>query len=260
MIFLYDRLQPSWLIARYSGDPADVRSRIEAVWKRIAPDVPFEAQVSDQIVQELYDAEETRGIVFAAFAVVAILVACLGLFGLAAFVAERRTKEIGIRKVFGATVRDIVQLLAWQFSKPVILANLIAWPVAWWLMRDWLNGFDARIDLGPTPFLVAGLLALAIAVGRQTILGFEDRKDGRIDIVCSAELERIAPVHKRAHQGWRYLETGAAATTTPSPSRRPGARPTAPPAPCARTPPACATVAAPSRWQRSHGRSHRSAR
>ena len=79
----------------------------------------------------------------------AVIVACLGLFGLAAFTAERRTKEIGIRKVLGARIRDIVQLLAWQFSKPVMIANLIAWPVAWWVMRDWLNTFDARIDLGP---------------------------------------------------------------------------------------------------------------
>ena len=165
MIFLYDRQQPSWLLVRYSGNPAAVRARVEAVWKRIAPDVPFEAEFSDQIVQELYDAEETRGVVFATFAALAIVVACLGLFGLAAFVAERRTKEIGIRKVFGATVRDIVKLLTWQFSKPVVLANLIAWPVAWWVMRDWLNGFDIRIDLGPEPFVLAGFIALAIAMG-----------------------------------------------------------------------------------------------
>jgi len=98
-----------------------------------------------------------------------VIVACLGLFGLAAFTAERRTKEIGIRKVLGARNRDILSLLAWQFSKPVIVANLIAWPIAWWAMRDWLNTFDARIDLGPTPFLIAGLLALAIALG--TIAG-----------------------------------------------------------------------------------------
>jgi putative ABC transport system permease protein len=83
---------------------------------------------------------------FAGFALLAVVIACLGLFGLAAFTAERRTKEIGIRKVFGAGSFDIVRLLAWQFSKPVIVANLIAWPVAWWVMRDWLNGFDARID------------------------------------------------------------------------------------------------------------------
>ena len=169
MMFLYDRYQPGWLLVRYSGNPAEVRQRVERVWKRIAPEVPFEAQFSDDIVAELYDAEESRGIVFAIFALMAIIVACLGLFGLAAFTAERRTKEIGIRKVFGARVRDIVKLLAWQFSKPVIVANLIAWPAAWWVMRDWLNGFDARIDLEPTPFVFAGALALAIALG--TIAG-----------------------------------------------------------------------------------------
>jgi len=169
MTFLYDRYQPSWLLVRYSGNPAEVRGRIERVWKRIAPDVPFEAEFSDDIVRELYEPEETRGVVFALFALLAIVIACLGLFGLAAFAAERRTKEIGIRKVFGATARDIVKLLAWQFSKPVVLANLIAWPIAWWVMRDWLNGFDARIRLGPEPFVLAGLLALAIAIG--TIAG-----------------------------------------------------------------------------------------
>ena len=169
MMFLYERFQPGWILVRYSGNPAEVRARVGQAWRRIAPDVPFEAEFSDQIVAELYDAEEARGIVFAAFALVAIVVACLGLFGLAAFTAERRTREIGIRKVFGARTRDIVHLLAWQFSKPVIVANLIAWPVAWWVMRGWLNGFDARVDLGPGPFLLAGLIALAIAIG--TIAG-----------------------------------------------------------------------------------------
>ena len=124
---------------------------------------------SEEIVGDLYEVEAARGKIFASFAVLAVIIACLGLFGLAAFTAERRTKEIGIRKVLGARTRDIVRLLAWQFSKPVILANLIAWPVAWWVMRDWLNTFDARVDLGPTPFVLAGLLALAIAIG--TIAG-----------------------------------------------------------------------------------------
>ena len=108
--------------------------------------MPFSAEFSDDIIAELYEAEDARAKTFAAFALLAVIVACLGLFGLAAFTAERRTKEIGIRKVLGARTRDIVRLLAWQFSKPVIIANLIAWPVAWWVMRDWLNTFDARID------------------------------------------------------------------------------------------------------------------
>ena len=98
-----------------------------------------------------------------------MIIGCLGLFGLAAFTAERRTKEIGIRKVLGARTRDIVQLLVWQFSRPVIIANIIAWPIAWWLMRDWLNGFDERITLGPVPFLLAAALALGIAIA--TVVG-----------------------------------------------------------------------------------------
>ena len=155
----------SYMVVRFNGDPREVRAGVERVWKGITREVPFTADFSDDIMIELYEAEDARAQTFAGFALLAVIVACLGLFGLAAFTAERRTKEIGIRKVLGARSRDIVRLLAWQFSKPVIIANLIAWPVAWWLMRDWLNGFDARIALGPTPFLVAGGLALAIALG-----------------------------------------------------------------------------------------------
>jgi putative ABC transport system permease protein len=159
-----------YLVVRYdSADPAVLRDRVAQVWRRIAPDVPFEGEFTEEILAELYGPEAARAQVFAGFALLAIIVACLGLFGLAAFTAERRTKEIGIRKVLGARTRDIVRLLAWQFSKPIIVANLIAWPVAWWAMRDWLNTFEARIDLGPAPFLLAGLVALAIALG--TIAG-----------------------------------------------------------------------------------------
>jgi putative ABC transport system permease protein len=169
ILFLFDKTGAGNLLIRYQGDPAAIRARTEAVWKRVAPDVPFDGEFSEDVVAELYEAEQARAQTFAGFALLAVIVACLGLFGLAAFTAERRTKEIGIRKVLGARSRDIVKLLAWQFSKPVIVANLIAWPVAWWVMRDWLNGFDSRIGLGPTPFLLAGFLALAIALG--TIAG-----------------------------------------------------------------------------------------
>ncbi|HEX8482125.1 MAG TPA: ABC transporter permease [Allosphingosinicella sp.] len=154
------------VMVRYSAArPGEVMAGLARVWRRFEPEIPFEARFVDDIVRELYAAERARTFLFAAFSLLAILIACLGLFGLAAFTAQRRTKEIGIRKVFGARIRDIVRLLAWQFSKPVIAANLIAWPVAWWVMRDWLNGFDARIALGPSPFVLAGLIALAIAVG-----------------------------------------------------------------------------------------------
>ncbi len=170
IIFAWNDVSANFLLVRHDGtDPRGVRDRLEQTWRRIAPDVPFDGEFSEERIVELYQAEAARAQVFAGFAVLAIIVACLGLFGLAAFTAERRTKEIGIRKVLGARTRDIVGLLAWQFSKPVFIANLIAWPAAWWAMREWLNTFDARIDLGPTPFVLAGLVALAIAIG--TIAG-----------------------------------------------------------------------------------------
>jgi len=170
IMFSWNESNANVMLIRHDGrDPQGVRGRIEQAWKRLAPDVPFDGVFSEDRVAELYQAEQSRAQVFAGFATLAILVACLGLFGLAAFTAERRTKEIGVRKVLGARTRDIVQLLAWQFSKPVIIANLIAWPAAWWAMREWLNTFDARIDLGPAPFVLAGLLALVIAIG--TIAG-----------------------------------------------------------------------------------------
>ena len=160
---------PSFMLIRYNGDPNAVRSAVERTWKQITSDVPFEAKFSEDIIAELYEAEDARAKIFAAFAILAVIIGCLGLFGLAAFTAERRTKEIGIRKVLGARTRDIVRLLVWQFSRPVIAAHLIAWPIAWWLMRDWLNKFDDRITLGPTPFLLAAFVALAIAV--VTVVG-----------------------------------------------------------------------------------------
>ena len=163
MSFLNSQSGHTHLIVRYAGDPAVLRARVERAWKGITRDVPFNAEFSEDIIQELYEADDARARVFAGFALLSVIVGCLGLFGLASFTAERRTKEIGIRKVMGATTRDIVQLLVWQFSRPVVIANMIAWPVAWWLMRDWLNGFDARIDLGPLPFLIAGVVALGIA-------------------------------------------------------------------------------------------------
>ena len=170
ILFRLDRTFANTLLVRYDGsDPQGVSRRLEQAWKRLVPDVPYDGEYSENRILELYAAEQARAKVFAGFAMLAVLVACLGLFGLAAFTAERRTKEIGIRKVLGARTRDIVRLLAWQFSKPVIIANLIAWPLAWWAMRSWLDNFDARIDLGPTPFVLAGVLALVIAIG--TIAG-----------------------------------------------------------------------------------------
>jgi putative ABC transport system permease protein len=152
------------IMVRFSGDPSAIRSKIEQIWTRTIPEVPFAGEFVEDIVAEQYAQDEARGQLFAVFALLAVVIGCLGLFGLATFTAERRTKEIGIRKVLGARTRDIVRLLVWQFSRPVLIANIIAWPLAWWLMRDWLNGFEDRIALTPWPFLAAGVLALVIAI------------------------------------------------------------------------------------------------
>ena len=171
IVFAYDpRRANQAVMVRYSAArPGEVMAELAKVWRRFEPEIPFEARFVEDIVRELYAADRARTFLFAAFSLLAIAIACLGLFGLAAFTAERRTKEIGIRKVFGARIRDIVRLLAWQFSKPVIVANLIAWPAAWWAMRDWLNGFDARIALTAGPFVLAGAMAFAIAVGTVAV-------------------------------------------------------------------------------------------
>ena len=158
------------IAVRFAGvPPADIRSRIETIWHQLVPLVPFRADFADDLVREQYEVETARGELFAGFSLLAVIIGCLGLFGLAAFTAERRTKEIGIRKVLGARTRDIVQLLVWQFSRPVIAANVIAWPIAWWLMRDWLNTFDVRIPLGVGPFILAAAIALGIAIA--TVIG-----------------------------------------------------------------------------------------
>ena len=169
-IFMNNPEEFGLALVRFRGvEPNALVGAIDREWRSMISEVPLQTSFVDGKIAELYERDILEGQMFALFASLTTLVACLGLFGLAAFTAERRTREIGIRKVFGARTHDIVQLLVWQFSRPVVIANLIAWPAAWWLMRDWLNKFDDRIALGPTPFLFAAILTLAIAVA--TIAG-----------------------------------------------------------------------------------------
>jgi putative ABC transport system permease protein len=117
----------------------------------------------DDAYDSLYLSDRRQGEIFVIFVGIAIFIACLGMFGLAAFTAGRRTKEIGIRKIFGARFHQVVSLLLWQFSLPVIVANLLAWPVAWIFLQRWLQTFAYRIDLSPAYFLGVGAAALLIA-------------------------------------------------------------------------------------------------
>ncbi len=159
------------LAARFDGaDARPILDRFEAAWRRIAPNVPFQAITVDQQLYEQYqraDAQRTR--LFTAGAALAVLIGCIGLYGLAAFDTERRIKEIGIRKALGASTRDVLGLLLGKFLRPVLIANLIAWPLAWVAMQRWLSTFDERIALSPAYFLLASALALLIAVA--TVIG-----------------------------------------------------------------------------------------
>jgi len=153
------------ILARFKGNPSDAISIAEKIWNDRITEIPFDSSFVDVEMAAQYQTEEAEAIMLASFSGLAILIASLGLFGLAAFTAERRTKEIGIRKVMGAKIWDIVKLLLWQFSKPIIIANFIAWPIAYYFMNDWLQSFVYRIDGTYILALcvMAGIFALIIA-------------------------------------------------------------------------------------------------
>ena len=164
MVYVYTPNFPqNFSIRIQPGHTAEAMAYIERTWHAFLPNVPMSHSFLDDSFERLYSADKRQGQMFAAFVAVAIVIACMGLFGLAAFTAGRRTKEIGIRKVFGARIRDVVFLLLWQFSVPVLIANLIAWPIAWYYLHDWLQSFTYRIPLSPLYFLGAGGVALLIA-------------------------------------------------------------------------------------------------
>jgi putative ABC transport system permease protein len=139
-------------------------SKIEAIWKKDFPAVPFDYAFLDSQVQQQYQTEITLSRIIDSFTAIAILISCLGLFGLAAFSAEQRNKEIAVRKVLGASVPGLVQMLSNDFVKLVAISFVIATPVAWWAMNKWLQSFVYRIDLSWWIFALAGLLALLIAI------------------------------------------------------------------------------------------------
>lgn len=150
------------------GDKEQILKGIKETWKTHFPKEHLELRFVDEAYDKLYAQEETRGRLFAGFSLLAMLIACLGLYGLASVAAERRTQEIGLRKVMGASVGDIVKLLVWQFSQPVLIANLIAWPISFWAMKAWLSGFAYQVDLTPTSFFAATAITLLVAFATIT--------------------------------------------------------------------------------------------
>lgn len=165
MFFYLNTERASVLAVKFKAEnSAPVLAQLEAKWREIVPTVPFQPTYLSETYDRLYISEQKIGQLITVFSGLAIFIACLGLFGLAAFSTEQRTKEIGIRKVLGASVGQVVSLLSGEFLKFVILANLIAWPLAYVLMNHWLQDFAYRVEIGWDIFVFGAVTALIIAV------------------------------------------------------------------------------------------------
>jgi len=151
-------------------DVAATIKMLEENWHKLAGDQPFEYFFMDSYFDNLHEAEKRTGQFFTIFAALTIFIACLGLFGLAAFTAEQKTKEIGVRKVLGASVPSIVSILLKQFTRWIVFANIIAWPIGYYIMKSWLQNFAYRIELNVSYFILSGLITLIIAVATVSYL------------------------------------------------------------------------------------------
>jgi hypothetical protein len=161
------RLVPedTWMLfVRIAGEQtSEALAGLERVYKRFNPDFPFQHRFMDEQFEETYRSEIVVGTLANYFAILAVFIACLGLFGLASFTAEQRTKEIGIRKVMGASISSVVLLLSREFILLVVGAFFVAAPIAWFIMNDWLSGFAFHTNLGAGVLVTSGVAAAAIA-------------------------------------------------------------------------------------------------
>jgi putative ABC transport system permease protein len=171
-MLMYRRDEPDFMIVRMRpGSPSEYLQELNERWDRVESAFPFDYFFLEDELGKNYASEQNMSRLFIFFTILAIFIACLGLFGLASFSAQRRTREIGIRKVLGAPVRGLVYSLAREFSRWVLIANIIAWPVAYWLIDSWLQSFAFSIEVSGNwwVFPVAGLIALCIALA--TVIG-----------------------------------------------------------------------------------------
>ncbi len=164
MLELGNNYRTGFIVKIKTTDVQNLLADIKSKWDKANPVAPFSYYFLDEHFASLYAAEQRTGQIFSAFAIIAILIACLGLFGLATYITQQRVKEIGIRKIFGATVPDLILLVSKEFLRLVIIAFLLAIPLAWWAMHKWLQDYQYRIDLKWWMFLAAGVLVMVIAV------------------------------------------------------------------------------------------------
>ncbi|WP_332368009.1 ABC transporter permease [Spirosoma telluris] len=176
-------------LATKGGQFSDVKATlasIEQQWKSVYPDNKFDYTFLDDSIARLYEKEQKTAQLINTATAIAILISCMGLFGLATFTAQQRTKEIGVRKVLGASVGSIVALLSKDFLKLVIIALVISSPIAWWGMNQWLKDFAYKVYLEWWVFALAGVLAIAIAV---LTVGFQSVKAALTNPVKSLRSE-----------------------------------------------------------------------
>jgi len=187
-IYLHDPVldTPTLSVRARSGEIAQALAGIDQTWRSFAPGVAIDRYWIADAFDGLFHADERQGIMLGIFAALAVFIACMGLFGLALFTAARRTLEIGIRKIFGARTGDLLRLLLWQISIPVLIANLFAWPVAYYYLQQWLETYAYRISLSPIYFVSAGAAVLVIAC--LTVLAHTHR------------LATANPVHALRHE------------------------------------------------------------
>ncbi|USQ93946.1 ABC transporter permease [Caulobacter sp. RL271] len=157
-------------IVRYAGvDEATIRARLEAAWRQAAPDVPFEGKTALANLDRYYKPQRDRTNLFSLGAAVGAGVGCIGLYGLAAFNTSRRAREVGLRKVLGASREQVAALLIGQFLRPILIACLVAWPLAYWALRQWLSQFDDPVGVSPWIFLAGA--GGAVIIGLATVAG-----------------------------------------------------------------------------------------
>ncbi|MDP8288132.1 MAG: ABC transporter permease [Candidatus Electryonea clarkiae] len=152
------------LIRTDTDDISGLVTQVESVWKDFVSQFPFEYHFMDEDFEKLYKLEHTMGSLFKAFTVLAVLISCMGLFGLSMFVVEKRTREIGVRKVLGASAGGLITLLMRDFIRWVLIANIIAWPIAWYAMKNWLQDYAYKTQISLFQFIAAGIAALLIAI------------------------------------------------------------------------------------------------